>query len=89
MKDFECPEPIFKFGGKVQRLMWYPKDGKYEDLESEKLREFKEWCRSKKLPIPDWDPECLVYLQRRGYKCKAAYDDMVTKIGVDSEKLPI
>ena len=58
-------------GNKSTRVMFYADD--FTDEEKQKIKEFKEYCKTNKLKIPDNDPEILRYLVSRKMDPKLAY----------------
>lgn len=78
MKKFNPPEELIQYGESLpQRLIYYPKIKKYEDFENEKLKEFKSYCKSNGLKIPEIDEEIFRALHKKGMDVPKAYESIM------------
>lgn len=82
MKSFVPTETHLQYGSmKPQRLIFYPINGADDFNEEEKqgIKDFKEFCKGKGVPVPQTDNEILRFLVRTQMDIPKAYDGIMAK----------
>lgn len=90
MRNYNPPEDLMQYGtSQPQRLIFYPKDGKFREEELAVLKDFKEHCLSKGVPVPEIDNEILRALYKNQMDVAKAYDSIMRDQELISEMMPI
>ena len=71
MRAWQSKEPELAYGGKPQRLVFY--NVPYSDMETQKIKEFKEYCKKKGIKIPDVDAEILKCLHGEKFNMESTF----------------
>ena len=87
MENYAAQELMLSFGKTKQRLVFYQIE--YTEEEKEKIQEFKVFCQSKGVKIPNRDAEILKWLYGKGWSVQKAYDGLIAKIEWQGAKLPM
>ena len=70
-------------------MIYYVDRSKLSSYETEKLEEFKEFCRSNHLKIPEIDAEVLRFLHARGFDPQKTYDTIIAKYKARKDFFPL
>lgn len=90
MKAFDPVEVKIQFGSAAAcRMIYYPKDKKFDDKEYEAILGFKKFCKAQGKKIPEIDNEILRMLHKKRMDNQQAYNALMQMQQINKEIMPI